>query len=204
MTTPSSVGPVPRRRAGSALALLLVFLLAGCAGAPLSDTSWEPQPPWSPSSSEAPSSASTVGGDGRIADGERVNAFDTDHPAVANLVPELRTAVQQATEAASENGITILLNAGWRSRALQQRLLEEAIRTYGSRAEALRWVATPDSSKHVTGEAVDVAGAAAADWLERHGRTWRLCRTYLNESWHFELATTPGGTCPRMRPDARS
>lgn len=133
-----------------------------------------------------------------------MTAFDTDHPAVANLRPELRVAVQRATKAAAEDGITILLNAGWRSHALQQRLLEEAIRTYGSRAEALRWVATPDESKHVTGEAVDVAGAAAADWLERHGRTWGLCRTYLNESWHFELATTPGGACPRMRPDARS
>lgn len=159
-------------------------------------------PPVGSRPASATSSARSVAGDGRVVG--TVTAFDLSHPAVANLNPALRKAMQQATRAAGEDGVTLRLNAGWRSRALQQRLLDEATKRYGSRAVALKWVATPERSKHVTGEAVDVAGAAAAAWLQRNGRAWGLCRTYANEAWHFELATRPGGTCPPMRPDARS
>ena len=36
----------------------------------------------------------------------------------------------------------------------------------------------------------------ADDWVNRHGNKFGLCQTLANEIWHFELATTPGGTCP--------
>ena len=39
---------------------------------------------------------------------------------------------------------------------------------------------------------------AADDWLIRKGNRFGLCQTLSNEMWHFELVTTPGGTCPPM------
>ncbi len=141
-------------------------------------------------------------GDGTIEEGTRLTAFDTDHVALANLDPELLDAVQQATEAAERDGIELLINSGWRSADKQQRLLDEAIDTYGSIDEARRWVSTPGRSKHVTGEAVDVGPWDAAEWLDEHGDAWGLCRIYDNEPWHFELAAEPGGSCPRLLFDA--
>jgi len=78
------------------------------------------------------------------------------------------------------------------------------VRTYGSEAEARRYVSTPDTSEHVTGDAVDVGPTDADSWLSRHGARYGLCQMYANEVWHYELATTPGGRCPEMWPDASS
>jgi hypothetical protein len=64
-----------------------------------------------------------------------------------------------------------------------------------------RWVATPDTSAHVTGDAVDIGPPNAAAWLDEHGSSYGLCRVFANETWHFELATEPGGACPEMLPD---
>ena len=89
----------------------------------------------------------------------------------------------------------MLLGAG-------ERLLDEAVNTYGSLEEARRLVSTPDKSAHVTGEAIDIGPTDAADWLIRHGADYGLCQTYANEMWHFELSTTPGGQCPVPRSDA--
>ena len=56
--------------------------------------------------------------------------------------------------------------------------------------------------KHVTGRAVDVAPYEAMDWLGRFGSDYGLCRTYANEAWHVELATSRGGECPEPLADA--
>ncbi len=84
----------------------------------------------------------------------------------------------------------------------QQELLDRAISTYGSQQAARRYVSTPEKSAHVKGEAVDIGPTAADNWLARHGSEYGLCQTYANESWHFELSTTPGGICPQMIADA--
>ena len=81
-------------------------------------------------------------------------------------------------------------------------LLDAAIAQYGSEAEARRWVNTPEKSAHVTGKAVDIGPTAAALWLHQHGDRYGLCQTYANEMWHYELATEPGGICPRPISDA--
>jgi hypothetical protein len=141
-------------------------------------------------------------GDGTVEEDERLTAFDIDHPAIDNLDPELLSAVQQAATAAQQEGIELLVNSGWRSAELQEQLLQDAVATYGSVEEARRWVSTPDESRHVTGDAVDVGLWDAADWLDVHGNAWGLCRIYDNEPWHFELAVEPDGTCPRLLFDA--
>ena len=106
------------------------------------------------------------------------------------------------------------MDSGWRSEAYQQHLLDDAISRYGSEREAARWVATPDTSAHVSGDAVDVGPADAAAWLSGRGAAYGLCRTYGNEPWHFELRPGAGDHgCPpvyadpthdpRMRPSTR-
>jgi zinc D-Ala-D-Ala carboxypeptidase len=133
--------------------------------------------------------------DGAVPDGTTV--FDDDVPGVANLDPALLGALRRAATDAAEDGVRFLVDSGWRSPEYQEHLLREAVSQYGSQAEAARWVASPDTSAHVSGEAVDIGPAAAAAWLSAHGAAYGLCRTYGNEPWHFELrpeATVHG--CP--------
>ena len=88
------------------------------------------------------------------------------------------------------------------SKAYQERLLRQAIAKYGSEAEATRWVATPNTSAHVSGDAVDIGPSGAAAWLSAHGAAYGLCQIYGNEPWHYELrpdAVAHG--CPAMYAD---
>jgi hypothetical protein len=122
--------------------------------------------------------------DGLVADG--VTVFD-DVPAVANLDPGLLGAHRRAATDAADDRVTIYVNSGWRSAAYQEQLLQEAVSKYGSPAAAARWVATPETSEHVSGDAVDVGHAGAETWLSRHGAEYGLCQIYRNEPWHYEL-----------------
>ena len=139
-------------------------------------------------------------GDGALPDaGTTVD--DTHLDAVARLDPELLEAVRQATAAAADDGIELRITSGWRSAKYQQQLLDEAIARHGERG-ARQLVQTPDRSRHVTGDAVDVGPTDAAFWMLRHGSRFGLCQVHANEIWHYELLVDPGGTCPPLRQDA--
>jgi hypothetical protein len=138
--------------------------------------------------------------DGAVPDGTTV--FDDDVPGVANLDPDLLDALRQAATDAADDGVEFLVDSGWRSPAYQEHLLQEAVSKYGSEEEAARWVATPDTSPHVSGNAVDIGPSDAAAWLSEHGAEYGLCQIYANESWHYELrpeAVDQG--CPAMYAD---
>ena len=140
--------------------------------------------------------------DGAVPEGVRV--FDDDIPAVANLDPGLRRALRQAAMDAAKDGIEIVVKSGWRSREYQKHLLRDAIGKYGSEKAAARWVATPDTSAHVSGHAVDIGPSRATVWLSKRGADYGLCRIYKNEPWHYELrreATHDG--CPSRYADPR-
>lgn len=140
--------------------------------------------------------------DGYIPDGEMLTPFDTGHPAIGNLEINLLESVQRAWAGAALDGIDLYITSGWRSERYQQYLLDEGIATYGSETEARKWVTTPEQSTHVPGNAVDIGPMEAYSWLSQHGNKYGLCQIYANELWHYELATTPGGTCPPQIPDA--
>jgi hypothetical protein len=123
--------------------------------------------------------------DGVVPDGASV--FDDQLPAVARLDPDLLSAVRRAATDAARDGVELELNSGWRSPAYQEQLLREAIAKYGSERAAARWVATPETSAHVSGDAVDVGPAEATTWLSEHGAEYGLCRIYDDEPWHYEL-----------------
>jgi zinc D-Ala-D-Ala carboxypeptidase len=138
--------------------------------------------------------------DGAIPDGATV--FDDEIPAVANLDPALLGALRQAATDAAGDGVELFVNSGWRSPAYQEQLLREAVSEYGSEEEAARWVATAETSPHVSGDAVDIGPSDATAWLSEHGATYGLCRIYGNEPWHYELrpeAIDQG--CPPMYAD---
>ncbi|WP_204264658.1 D-alanyl-D-alanine carboxypeptidase family protein [Geodermatophilus normandii] len=123
--------------------------------------------------------------DGVVPDG--VTVFDGGFPAVANLDPALLSALRRAAAAAAGDGVEFVVNSGWRSPAYQDQLLREAVSEYGSEEEAARWVATAETSLHVSGDAVDVGHSDATAWLSEHGAGYGLCQVYGNEPWHYEL-----------------
>jgi D-alanyl-D-alanine carboxypeptidase len=140
--------------------------------------------------------------DGVVPDGVTVTVFDDEIPTVANLDPDLLGALRQAATDAADDGVEFSVSSGWRSPAYQDQLLREAIAQYGSEEEAARWVATADTSAHVSGDAVDIEPSDASAWLSEHGAEYGLCQIYSNEPWHYELrpeAIVDG--CPPMYAD---
>ena len=123
--------------------------------------------------------------DGAVPSGTTV--FDDAVPGVANLDPDLLGALRRAARDAEGDGVEFVVDSGWRSPEYQEQLLREAVSKYGSAEEAARWVATPKTSAHVSGDAVDIGPRDAAAWLSQHGAAYGLCQIYGNEPWHFEL-----------------
>jgi zinc D-Ala-D-Ala carboxypeptidase len=138
--------------------------------------------------------------DGAVPKGTTV--FDDDVPAVANLDPGLLGALRQAATDAAADGVEVVVDSGWRSRGYQKHLLQEAVSKYGSEQAAARWVATPNTSAHVSGDAVDLGPPAATAWLSEHGAEYGLCQIYSNEPWHYELRPEAiANGCPAMYAD---
>jgi D-alanyl-D-alanine carboxypeptidase len=138
--------------------------------------------------------------DGAVPDGTTV--FDDEIPGVANLDPALLGPLREAATDAADDGVEFHVNSGWRSPAYQEQLLREAVSEYGSEKEAARWVATANTSPHVSGDAVDIGPSDATAWLSEQGDEYGLCQIYSNEPWHYELrpeAIDHG--CPPMYAD---
>jgi hypothetical protein len=182
------------------LAILGVAIAAFAVHPPLLSSA--PAVSW-PDGGWFPSTHSSLGvEDGVVPDGATVSAFDDDVPAVGRLGPSLLDALRRAATDAQAVGVEVHINSGWRSPAYQRELLREAVEEHGSPEEAARWVATPETSAHVSGEAVDIGPFDAAAWLSEHGAAYGLCQVYGNEPWHYELRPEAVGVgCPPMYAD---
>jgi hypothetical protein len=140
-----------------------------------------------------------------VADGaapDHMAVFGDEFPGVAHLDVALLGALRRAATEAGGAGVTFYVDSGWRSPAYQERLFRQAVSKYGSEREAARWVATPTTSAHVSGDAVDIGPTKATAWLSRRGAAYGLCQIYRNEPWHYELrpdAVRHG--CPAMYAD---
>ena len=176
------------------------LLVGGCATAvpiePVSTT--EPTSPRAPLTI-GPAATDTYGG--WIPDGQTLSPFDVSNPALAELDLPLLNAIQDAARAATAQGVDLRITSGWRSKGFQQRLFDDAVGNYGSADIARQFVASPDVSKHVVGQAVDIAPVEADSWLIRSGAQFGLCQIYANELWHFELAVDQQGNWPPLRPN---
>jgi len=186
------------RRIGLLVAVAAIAAAAGgrLPGSASSTASWSPATRSDAPRHEHRGALGQAGG--AVPDGTTV--FADGVPGVAKLDPALLAAVRHA---ATDAGIEFLVDSGWRSRAYQEHLLQQAISHYGSREEAARWVATPTTSAHVSGDAVDIGPSHAAAWLSDHGAAYGLCQIYANEPWHYELRPGAGENgCPAMYADA--
>ena len=184
-------------------ALVGVFGYQSLTASPTTATSpmtAESVPPRRQDSQHGDDHAAPDEADGVVPDG--VTVFDGEYPAVANLDPALLRALRQAATDAMGDRVEFYVDSGWRSPRYQEQLLDEAIAKYGSREQAARWVATPNTSAHVSGHAVDIGPFDATSWLSKHGAHYGLCQIYSNEPWHYELrpeAIDHG--CPPMYAD---
>jgi hypothetical protein len=142
----------------------------------------------------------TIGG--YLPDGRTLSPFDATNPVIAWLDPALLAAVQNAARRAKDDGVDVQITSGWRTKGFQQRLFDDGVRTYGSVEAAQEFVASPDTSHHVVGKAVDVGPVATDTWMIRNGSRFGLCQIYANEIWHFELAADKDGACPALLPNA--
>ncbi|MFI2103026.1 D-alanyl-D-alanine carboxypeptidase family protein [Isoptericola sp. NPDC019693] len=186
---------------------MLAVALAAAAVAGLAGCQATPDPPTTTSVAPAKAPTDDVGDGarqgeaaGQVPDGTTV--FDDALPALANLDPALLAALQQAAADAEDDGVTFFVNSGWRSAGYQDRLLREAVAQYGSAAEAARWVASADTSSHVTGDAVDLQQTGGSQWVADHGAAYGLCLVYANEPWHVELRPDAADRgCPELYAD---
>lgn len=184
--------------AGIGLTLLLGACTASLA-APAAQLTAGPAPD-DDAFSIGPAATDTIGG--YLPDGRTISPFDVSNPVIAWLDPPLLTAIQNAARDARDDGVDVQITSGWRTKGFQQRLFDDAVRAYGNVDIAQQFVASPDTSRHVVGKAVDVGPVEADTWLIRNGSRFGLCQIYANEIWHFELAANNDGSCPVLRPNA--
>ena len=198
------------RRIRAAGLLGVIAVVAAALGWQLPSSSSTAAPPSHVVPKEPPRPPAEARRDRRVGLGEAGGAvpsgttvFDEHVPGVANLDPDLLEALRWAAADAAAAGVQLVVDSGWRSPAYQERLLHEAVWKYGSEEEAARWVATPNTSAHVSGAAVDIGPSGAAAWLSDHGAAYGLCQVYANEPWHYELRSGAAGHgCPPMYADA--
>ena len=178
----------------SAAALGIRHDLSLPAPSPIAAPPLAPAPPVRPQGNQ-PDAAGEA--DGVVPDG--VTVFDDEYPAVARLDPALGSALRRAATDAADDGVKLFVNSGWRSPKYQEQLLREAILKYGSKEKAARWVASPSTSAHILGKAVDIGPSSATAWLSKHGAKYGLCQIYSDESWHYELRPRAAvNGCPPM------
>lgn len=180
----------------------LTLLLGACTwsqAAPAAQLSNGPVPD-DGTFSIGPAATDSIGG--YLPDGQTLSPFDATNPVIGWLDPPLLAAVQNAARSAKDDGVDVRIASGWRTKGFQQRLFDDGVRTYGSVEAAQQFVASPDTSQHVLGKAVDVSPVEADTWMIRNGSRFGLCQIYANEIWHFELAADKDGACPPLRPNA--
>lgn len=201
-----------RRRRAALIATLVtaaaafVFVVQQAPNAISARTFAIPEAPTGPVSTaqergDAAADGRITAADGQVDAGAALSLYDGS-PAVGGLDGALLEALRDAGAEAALHGVDLRVNSGWRSAELQEHLLQEAVGKYGSLEVASRWVATSETSEHVSGDAVDIGPWQSAEWLGRNGAAFGLCQIYENEPWHFELrpdARTEG--CPRMYRD---
>ncbi|WP_138757463.1 M15 family metallopeptidase [Modestobacter altitudinis] len=203
--SPSRSARRTTRRSPRVLAATVLLVVVAAAAVALTDQA--PAPPTRPALSAAAGSPPDVLGredrapvgeaDGVLPAGATVS--DDDLPGVAHLDPALLGALRRA---AADAGMEFRVTSGWRSPEYQEQLLREAVAEHGSEEEAARWVATAETSAHVSGDAVDIGPAEATAWLSENGAEHGLCQVYANEPWHYELRPEAiGDHCPRMYDD---
>ena len=111
-----------------------------------------------------------------------------------------RDAFAAMASAALEAGVQLEVNSGFRSYRYQRQLVEERLARGLSFEDAVRWVAPPGYSEHITGQAIDFvptsrsfARTAAYQWLRENAHAFCFSESYPEkgpggfswEPWHW-------------------
>jgi D-alanyl-D-alanine carboxypeptidase len=119
--------------------------------------------------------------------------------------PLLVSRFEAAAIAAELDDVHLYITSGFRTRERQAQLFAREVAQRGSESEAAKWVLPPQYSHHPRGLALDInypGDPVGAQWLEKNGSRFGLCRVYQNEWWHFEGVIAPGRKCPAMAANA--
>ena len=109
-------------------------------------------------------------------------------PGVANLDPgSARCAAPRRRRMPRTTASSSTSTAAGVPRRTRSSCSARRSRSTAQKQKAARWVATPSTSAHVSGDAVDIGPSDATAWLSEHGAAYGLCQIYRNEPWHYEL-----------------
>ena len=100
---------------------------------------------------------------------------------VQGKLVEVNTAAafQRMAAAARADGVTLVINSGFRTMNQQRYLYDLYLRGVGNLA------AYPGYSNHQSGSALDL-GRSANAWLNAHAAAYNFFRTVPTEDWHWE------------------
>lgn len=122
--------------------------------------------------------------------------------ALTSMIKDAPPAVQKG----------IRINSGYRSEATQKRLFDDAVKKYGSKRAARKWVAPPGESGHGRGTSADLKmSAAAKKWVHANAPRYGLHFPMSWEPWHISAQVgtpaasgTPGTVSQTQTPSAIS
>jgi hypothetical protein len=97
--------------------------------------------------------------------------------------PDVAAAFDRMAAAAAADGVTLLVNSGFRSDAEQAVLFAEN--------PDPRMVAPPGTSLHRCATELDLAPAAAYGWLAANAGRFGFVQRYSWEAWHYGFAAGP-------------
>lgn len=127
---------------------------------------------------------------------------------VSDLNPEFQTRLaNMIADAPASMRDKLGVLSGYRSVSYQAGLFKDAVKKYGSVAEARKWVAPPGHSQHGNGLAADLAYNGdslskapkdVVDWVHANAKNYGLTFPLSNENWHIEPveARTTGKLLP--------
>jgi hypothetical protein len=110
--------------------------------------------------------------------------------------PDVARAFDRMVTAARSDGISLIVNSGYRSNAEQAELY--------ARHPDPKWVAPPGRSLHRLGTELDLGPPSAYRWLARNARRFHFVQRYGWEPWHYGYVLNPRSTPDNYRRAGRA
>jgi len=103
--------------------------------------------------------------------------------------PDVAAAFDRMYAAARRDGVTLVINSGYRSDAEQAKLFAQHPDPH--------WVAPPGHSLHRYGTELDLGPPSAYGWLARNAGRFHFVQRYSWEPWHYGYGLNPR-SAPRL------
>jgi soluble lytic murein transglycosylase-like protein len=98
--------------------------------------------------------------------------------------PDVALAFDRMAAAARADGVALIINTAWRSRAEQAVLF--------ARRPDPKWVARPGTSLHELGTELDLGPPSAQAWLAANAGRFHFLQRYSWEAWHYGYTLNAG------------